>query len=71
MISTLAGEEGTIELLAFAKQIDLQEKWLQKRGTHHEHFDLNEERHLRALAAGAKQVDRTQLVLYLRAKRGR
>lgn len=69
LISTLPGHEGTRELLAFAVKIDLQEKWLQKRGTHHEHFDLNVERHDRALAEGATEVDRNQLVRYLRAKR--
>jgi hypothetical protein len=56
MMSTLEGEEGTAELVAFAKRIGLKPEWIQKPGTTHEHFDLTERRRAAALKAGAHEV---------------
>lgn len=58
MMSTLEGKAGTVELVAFARRIGLKEKWIQRRGTALEHFDLTEKRRSAALAAGAYEVRR-------------
>lgn len=69
MCSDLIGAEGTKELLAFARRIGLRESWLQKTGTCHEHFDLFGSRRDRAIAAGARVVNRVEIVTIWRAKR--
>lgn len=68
MISDLPGEDGTKELVAFARGIGLRAEWLQKPGTRHEHFDVFEGRYQRALDAGARVVTRRELVAIFRAK---
>lgn len=40
LISDIPGQPGTDELLDFARRLGLKAEWLQKAGTHHEHFDL-------------------------------
>lgn len=57
MFSDLPGEEGTRELVAFARRIGLKPEWIQHRGSHLEHFDLVERRRVAAVAAGAREVD--------------
>ncbi len=69
MISTLPGKEGSAELVAFVEKIGLKRKWIQKPGSHREHFDLNERAHNDALEAGAMQVDWRILVRAIRAKK--
>jgi hypothetical protein len=69
LISTLAGSEGTVELIEFAKRLGLKTGWIQKQGTSYEHFDLTRSRYAAAIAAGAKLVDRREFVAALRAKR--
>ena len=69
MCSDVAGAEGTVELVAFAKRIGMREAWLQKPGTRHEHFDLFGARRDRAVAAGAREVSRAEVVAIWRAKR--
>jgi hypothetical protein len=60
--STLKGDEGTRELLAFALRVGLREDWLQHRGTPREHFDLFDAAIERAIAAGAVQVTPREFV---------
>jgi hypothetical protein len=69
MCSDLVGAEGTAELVAFAKRIGMREKWLQRPGTRHEHFDLFGARRGRAVAAGAREVTRSEMVAIWRTKR--
>lgn len=69
LISTLPGKAGTEELITFAEALGIKRKWLQKSGTHREHFDLNERAHLEAIHAGALQVDWRVLVRAIRAKK--
>lgn len=69
LISTLPGAKGSAELVAFVEKIGLKRKWIQKSGTHREHFDLNERAHNEALEAGAVQVDWRTLVRAIRAKK--
>lgn len=70
LISTLAGDEGRAELLAFARRIGLREAWLQNAGQASEHFDLFGSRIERARVAGAKELGRADFVNVIRAKRG-
>lgn len=61
-MSTLHGEAGTRELLAFGARIGLREDWLQKRGTPTEHFDLFDGAIERARQAGAVEVPSRELI---------
>ena len=56
MCSTLHGEVGTEELVAFAMKIGMRRSWLQHPGTEHEHFDLFGARRARAVSAGAVEI---------------
>jgi len=69
LLSTLAGDAGRAELLAFAALIGLREAWLQKPGDATEHFDLFGSRIERARRAGAVEMDRAAFVAAIRAKR--
>ncbi len=48
--------DSTEELLAMATRLGIDHKWLQKTGTHQEHFDISAERRALALALGAKGI---------------
>lgn len=56
LVSDLPGEEGTAELVAFAKRIGLNPAWIQSRGKPTEHFDVTEAKRQAALRAGALPV---------------
>jgi len=68
LVSDLPGAEGTAELLAFGRRLDLRPSWLQHAGTPREHFDLMGGRCDLAMTMGAV-VDGSRLVDALRAKR--
>lgn len=71
MASDLPGAEGTAELLAFAKRIGLQERWIQNRGTPTEHFDLFDAAIGRAIKAGSVEIERRDFVRrVVQTKRG-
>jgi hypothetical protein len=57
------------ELLAMADRIGVARRWLQKAGTHHEHFDIALSKRALAVAAGAIEIDRMELGRMLRARR--
>lgn len=57
------------ELLAMAEQIGVASKWIQKRGTVYEHFDISKGRREKALARGAVAITRKEVGLLLRARR--
>ncbi|AEI76518.1 hypothetical protein CNE_1c11630 [Cupriavidus necator N-1] len=59
----------TEELLAMADKIGVQRKWMQKAGTHHEHFDIANSKRALAIAHGAVEIDRAGLVEILRNRR--
>lgn len=59
----------TDELLEMADAIGVQRKWLQKAGTHHEHFDIAMSKRAEAVKAGAVEVTMSQLGRITRAKR--
>lgn len=46
----------TDELLAFAEKIGVHRKWLQRKGTVDEHFDISLTMKQRALLNGARQI---------------
>lgn len=59
----------TEELLAMADRIGVARKWLQKPGTHHEHFDIAQSKRSLAVRAGAQEVTIMELGRIIRAKR--
>ncbi len=70
LISSLPGEAGTAELLAFGAMVGLKAEWLQERGTEKEHFDVFDSVIVRIRDAGANEVgSRDFCVLGLWAKR--
>lgn len=69
LCSDLLGDEGHAELMAFARRIGMRPQWLQKPGTEHEHFDVFGSRRPRAIAAGAREVTRREIVEVWRRKR--
>ena len=69
LMSTLPGDAGTAELLAFGARIGMREDWLQHRGQEREHFDLFNGRCDAAIKAGAEVVPPRRLVEVIREKR--
>lgn len=69
LCSDLPGTEGSAELAAFAARIGMRAEWLQKAGTHHEHYDVFGKRRDAAVAAGAREVNRNEIVAIWRGKR--
>lgn len=59
----------TDELLAMADRIGVARKWLQKRGTHHEHFDIALSKRVLAVQAGAIEITRRELFEIIKARR--
>lgn len=58
MWSDLPGEQGTAELVAFAKRLGMRPSWLQHPGTDREHFDLVPSKRAKAVRLGAREVNR-------------
>lgn len=48
--------DSTEELLEMADKIGVNKKWLQKKGTLHEHFDICLSKRKLAVQAGAKEI---------------
>lgn len=61
--------DSTDELLRMADTIGVQRRWIQKRGTYREHFDICLSKRALALKAGAVEIERAQLSALLRARR--
>ncbi len=57
------------ELLAMADHIGVQRKWIQKAGTHWEHFDICMSKRTKAVAAGAIELSPKDLVRRMLEKR--
>lgn len=57
------------ELFEFAMTIGLNSTWVQKPGTHREHFDVTEGMRRRALASGAVPVGFLELSRWARHRR--
>lgn len=54
-------DDTSVELLAMTDKFGVQRKWLQKAGTHHEHFYIGLTKRKKAIEAGAKKVTRLEL----------
>lgn len=52
----------TTELTAFADRIGLRRDWIQRKGSHYEHYDLSPTMRAKAIAAGAVAVDAKALI---------
>ncbi len=61
--------DSTEELLAMASNIGLSHRWLQKAGTHHEHFDVSLAYRKLAIEHGAVEVTMRQMGDILRERR--
>ncbi|MCA0944073.1 DUF4031 domain-containing protein [Salipiger pacificus] len=61
--------DSTEELLEMADRIGLQRKWLQKRGTPDEHFDVGMGLRAKAVAAGAVEITMRELAMKCRERR--
>lgn len=59
----------TEELLQMADKIGVQRKWIQHTGTHREHFDISKSKRVLAVKAGAKEIDKYELVSILKSKK--
>jgi len=54
--------DSTGELLAMADRIGVARKWIQAKGTHREHFDICLAKRKLAVAAGAIELTRKELL---------
>ena len=59
----------TAELLTMADAIGVRRKWLQKAGTHYEHFDICLSKRNLAVQLGAVELTMRELAYMLRARR--
>lgn len=59
--------DSTDELLAMADKIGVARRWIQKKGTRHEHFDVCLSKKRAAIAAGAIEMTRREFGLRLLA----
>lgn len=60
----------TEELLAMADKIGVDRKWIQNPGTPREHFDIALSKRDAAIAAGAIDADKYDIVNVMQRKRG-
>lgn len=58
-----------LELLSMACRIGVPSKWIQKRGTYQEHFDICLAMRKRAVARGAVEITMQELGIKLRQRR--
>lgn len=56
------------ELVDMAKKINVAEKWIQKAGTYAEHFDVCLSKRKLAIAFGAVELSRKELVIKMKEK---
>lgn len=59
----------TEELIAMCKTIGVDPKWIQKKGTWKEHFDIACSKRALAVKAGAKEITMQELVLICKGRR--
>lgn len=62
MVMCHMAADTSAELIAMADNIGVSRKWLQQPGTWQEHFDICVSKRVDAVAAGAVEVTRKQLV---------
>jgi Protein of unknown function (DUF4031) len=57
------------ELVEMADRVGVQRKWIQKKGTHAEHFDICKAKRAKAIACGARAITQRELGEILMRKR--
>lgn len=57
------------ELIAMARAIGIAEKWIQKAGTHWEHFDVSKDYRERAIQHGAMPQTPREIAMKMRDRR--
>lgn len=68
LMSHMASDTSTDELLDFAARLGLQARWLQHAGQPHEHFDVSQGYRKRALEMGAVPCTQRALVEVMRQR---
>ena len=68
MVSDLPGDEGSRELMEFARRLGLRQAWVQEEDSPLEHFDLVATKRARAVELGAREVGARELLQILAAK---
>lgn len=61
--------DSTEELLAMAKLIGVQAKWLQRTGTPYEHFDISQSKKALAIKHGAVEITTMEMGRKIHARR--
>lgn len=61
--------DSTEELVAMAVAIGVKTKWIQKRGTPYEHFDICKSKRAMAVKQGAIEITREQVAALLNQRR--
>ena len=61
--------DSNAELLAMVDLIGVHRKWIQKAGTHKEHFDISLSKRALAVKAGAEQITMRDLWQIMKARR--
>lgn len=69
MIMCHMAADTTAELLEMADRIGVDRRWIQKRGTIYEHFDISKGKKQLALEAGAILLSRRDFVRWMLKKR--
>ncbi len=57
------------ELLSMADKIGVSRKWIQKEGTHHEHFDICLSKKAKAIKLGAKEITFREMANFTNQKK--
>lgn len=61
--------DSTDELLDMAARIGVSARWIQDRGTAHEHFDICLSKRRKAVALGAREISRREVGALIAARR--
>lgn len=63
--------DSTEELFSMADRIGVQRKWIQKAGTHMEHFDIAMSKRALAVTHGAIEVSMRDIGMLMRKRQGK
>lgn len=69
MVMCHMAADSTTELMAMADKIGVARKWVQRPGTHYEHFDICKAKRALAVRAGALECSMRDIGLLIRRKR--
>lgn len=69
MIMCHMAADTTEELILMANSIGVAERWIQRKGTRYEHFDISLGKKRLALLMGAKEITRKEMVKFMMEKK--